>query len=476
MNSKQIKVNIDKLIVYENNPRHLKAEDETEAIKKLCEKVTITKMYNLAKDISNDGLLPNSFPVVVKSDIEKDKYIVYDGNRRITAIKLMLNPEKYSFLSKHDMNKFKELSKTAPTSVNVTLTNEEDAFVIMKKTHSGEAHGVGLTPWGSQEKARFNQSVSKETPKVNALIIEYANKYFPERDINEKISYTSLARILYKSIKDKIGFDERNENSFTKDRIDLMFKVCDLVDKKCKELGITASRLNKKTAETIVLPFLDSEIQRNPLSEISKPSKPIDSNDHKNDKSHKKAKNKEDVEFKKKKSKASTKSAPAPYFMEGLDLSGLAVDCQAHHGMINLGNELISFSKDKKVSVYPYAAAYLLRAFIESVIICYLKTKTDENDKIYWNTIASEYKGAPTLKQIIVFCSKQKNSLFESEQKRVYENWIENYNHIIDPINLMVHYPESYKISPSDLIDLPSKGLLSFLNSCIKYISGQNLI
>ena len=46
------------------------------------------EMINLAKDIVRDGLNPFEMPIVC-FDSEIGKYIVYDGNRRITCLKLM---------------------------------------------------------------------------------------------------------------------------------------------------------------------------------------------------------------------------------------------------------------------------------------------------------------------------------------------------------------------------------------------------
>ena len=63
-------------------------------------------MLNLTEDIQKNGLLGNQQIVVVYSDKLK-KYIVYEGNRRIAAIKLLLNPEYFDFLDKPTIDKAK---------------------------------------------------------------------------------------------------------------------------------------------------------------------------------------------------------------------------------------------------------------------------------------------------------------------------------------------------------------------------------
>lgn len=48
--------------------------------------------YDLAKSIAINGYLLNEDPIVCK---EGDYYVVLEGNRRIAACKILLNPYKY---------------------------------------------------------------------------------------------------------------------------------------------------------------------------------------------------------------------------------------------------------------------------------------------------------------------------------------------------------------------------------------------
>lgn len=53
-------------------------------------------MLNLAEDVQRNGLLGNQQIVVVYSETIH-KYVVYEGNRRVAAIKLLLAPEHFGF-------------------------------------------------------------------------------------------------------------------------------------------------------------------------------------------------------------------------------------------------------------------------------------------------------------------------------------------------------------------------------------------
>ena len=97
-------IKIDQIMNWFENPRHSVGKDEIDTLKKLFEAVGIQNMLNLAEDIQRHGLLKNKQIVVVYSR-ELRKYIVYEGNRRVAAIKLLLNPEKFTFLDSSTIEK-----------------------------------------------------------------------------------------------------------------------------------------------------------------------------------------------------------------------------------------------------------------------------------------------------------------------------------------------------------------------------------
>ena len=143
---------LDKLIVWSDNPRHgLQVNNnnlsETDIINILIEVVGTEKMYNLINDVlENKGLLPNLMPVVVP---HKDKYHVYDGNRRISALKIIKNPNIIG-----DEQLLKRVTKLVENkdisfveNVFVCITEENEALDIMDKLHSGEQNGVGMISW-----------------------------------------------------------------------------------------------------------------------------------------------------------------------------------------------------------------------------------------------------------------------------------------------------------------------------------------
>ncbi len=76
-----------------DNPRFSyfskKKMNQTEIVKFLIERFDV---YDMAKDIASDGYLLNEEPIVCK---EEDSYVVLEGNRRVSACKILLNPHRY---------------------------------------------------------------------------------------------------------------------------------------------------------------------------------------------------------------------------------------------------------------------------------------------------------------------------------------------------------------------------------------------
>lgn len=85
-NYKQI--SITRLILNPENDRFESVENEKLALETMLNKLG-SKIYVLALDIVKRGLSPKPFYVVPYYN----KYIVKDGNRRTTAIKLLARPK-----------------------------------------------------------------------------------------------------------------------------------------------------------------------------------------------------------------------------------------------------------------------------------------------------------------------------------------------------------------------------------------------
>lgn len=140
-------LSIDNLKLDVKNPRFsyqsTKEMNQTEIIKYL---IVNHAVYDLAKAIAVNGYLLNEEPIVCK---EGDSYVVLEGNRRIAACKILLNP--YKFLSPQ---RAKELSKYDPIDDKIRCNiapTRRDADTLIYNKHTG----IPLQKWDKVSQDAF---------------------------------------------------------------------------------------------------------------------------------------------------------------------------------------------------------------------------------------------------------------------------------------------------------------------------------
>ncbi len=150
-------IKLTKLNMDLSNPRHPEQGSQQEIIQWMSgshgDENVGKKLYVLAKDIADFGLNPSDIPIVVPAT--RGQFSVLEGNRRITALKLLTNPE---MSPEKWVKKFRELASTAkelPTDVNCVIYEEpEEAFHFIEIKHLGQQEGKGTVPWGAEQNAR----------------------------------------------------------------------------------------------------------------------------------------------------------------------------------------------------------------------------------------------------------------------------------------------------------------------------------
>lgn len=212
-------LNLDELYVWSDNPRlgpqDGEAFSEQEVINILIDVVGIYKMYNLISDIfASKKLMGNVNPVVVPKN---DKYFVYDGNRRVSALKILKNP---SLIENEKLRlKVERLINNEDVSfadrVFVYITDEKEALEILDKTHIGEEKGIGMISWEPYQRdySLFRRKKTLKYPY--AFSIARALNY----DVNSfnTISYTDLDRLFGSSVlREKFHLSEENNDYATK--------------------------------------------------------------------------------------------------------------------------------------------------------------------------------------------------------------------------------------------------------------------
>lgn len=214
-------LNINDLYVNPENYRYINdAKDEIDAIISMFNVNTgtpIREMLNLSKDIIEDGLNPFEMPIVC-FDEDLGKYIVYEGNRRITCIKLMTQYKNNDNIKAQipSVSEIYKLNCSIEEVQCVIFFNPDDAKHFLYKIHQDINDGIGRKQWDSQAKKKAeaaNGNISKtysivEFLKQNPLTDKSLIK---EMDTNRWIS--KLERVVgftrFREVYN-ITFDEKN--------------------------------------------------------------------------------------------------------------------------------------------------------------------------------------------------------------------------------------------------------------------------
>ena len=161
---KRENITIDLLLLSDGNPRLEPSLGEDEAIINMV-KDQKEKLFILASDIVEFGFSPLDTIGVYPSESYLGYYEVGEGNRRIAALKLLINPDRIAQLNQNLYIKFKELSKSysIPKSIEVVIfENEGEMRHWMEVRHMGELDGKGLSKWNSVQKMRFQKAQTGE--------------------------------------------------------------------------------------------------------------------------------------------------------------------------------------------------------------------------------------------------------------------------------------------------------------------------
>lgn len=197
------KLPLTSLIVNPANDRHGELENETAAIAQLFASHE-QHMRNLAKDIVAKGEIFEP-PLVFPSG---DKYVIADGNRRTTCLKLLASPRRAPTV---ELQKFfadcrADWTGDFPDKIECQVENDRDRVDdILYRRHTGVQGGIGQSTWNDRMKSNFINRTGRGGSLNVADEIEKRlgeAKLLPER----KIPRSNLNRLLSaESLRNRLG-------------------------------------------------------------------------------------------------------------------------------------------------------------------------------------------------------------------------------------------------------------------------------
>lgn len=205
------------LVVNSANDRHGELENETAAIGWLFNNRE-NHMRNLARDIVAQGGVYD--PPLVSPEAEK--YIVFDGNRRVTCLKLLATPKRAPTL---ELQRFfselrEKLPKDFPDRVTCQIENDRDRIdEILYRRHTGTQNGVGQSTWDDRMKANFVGRTGKASGVHVADEIERRLVDANLWDRRRKIPRSNMNRLLSsEAYRSRLGFSvARGYFEYTRD-------------------------------------------------------------------------------------------------------------------------------------------------------------------------------------------------------------------------------------------------------------------
>lgn len=164
-------ISVSRLKVDQGNFRIGRYPTQRDAIRAMLEQQG-QKIVRLARDILEIGLSPGEALLVVQDPEEEKQFIVLEGNRRITALKVMSRP---SYAKGTETEKaFARLSKDFKADPIrkvscVVLDDKNEAGLWIERKHSVQLNGKGLEKWNSRGQGRFLASIGKAPPSWTAI-------------------------------------------------------------------------------------------------------------------------------------------------------------------------------------------------------------------------------------------------------------------------------------------------------------------
>lgn len=435
-------ISIQNLLIDLQNPRYDPRTNQKEAILTIVNEQG-TKLLSLMEDIANEsGLNPSELPMVMPSGDDKS-FIVIEGNRRLSALKLLLTPSLVSSLNLPEnttkkIKAFHEKAKNSlPTEIPCTIfESREEAKHWIELRHTGENGGVGIVPWDGIQTQRFRGA----SPSLQAVEAVRNSKYIDDdtRSKLPKIAITNVERVLNTTeAREILGIDIKNN--------ELIFNAPEeeVLPRLAKIISDIASKKKRVT-------HLDSREQRVDYAKevVENPASHIDTTKHD---THKKG----EISVITNTEKAGSSPKAIPAHRTTLIPKRLKLKIS-----VTRLNKIYDELKRLDVSAYVNSCSVLLRVFIELSIDEYAKVNNISTVRIIPSKVNLIGERIPETKRELSLRDKisavadymEKENICEKDELHGARSIVNNREHVlsIESLNAYVHN-RNFNPSDSDL-------------------------
>jgi len=413
------------------------------------------KVFNLAKDIVEHGLNPLEKIMVSPDEKNNKQYVVLEGNRRITALKLLSNPDMAP--TSNWKSRYSKLITSAGYSPQknvpcVIITDIKEAFHFMEVKHLGQLGGVGVVPWESEEKTRHQMRQNNRTSDHKSISlldhVRTSSLYdkMTKNNAGPGFPITTLERLLGdKDFRESIGFTMLEGS--------LAFNIdpneaCKAITKIINDFGSGKEKVGKVISKVKRGEYRDSFRRGETPNNRKLLGEPV--------------KVKELEKFMRHGKISSNTSAKGnfqyinPKDRQYLVVPGtiMPIDTKRFNRPRRMFEELKKLPLQNSIRsskiVYPNAASYLIRGFLEMSVGCFIDEKGIKHKSPQgWKNVSL------TEKTKIVMNYMKDNKLLNAQQVRVLNKALSDKNKLANPdsLNDFIHNVKQIP-APKDLIDI----------------------
>lgn len=468
-------VNVENIMVNPENPRHevvqiplLEMGEEIIMEQLIQDRASASKMFDLIKSIYESGFIP-SMAVILEYKEDINKYIPWDGNRRITALKILKKPsimQKLKYFTIPEINTVSQLSKKVQDDFfEVTafiVQSFEEAAPMIKAIHTTAS---GAMQWDRKMIKRFEQKLGIKN------VLTQAEIFMPNafKDLPNSFPTSVLDKILEsKEGKRFLNIDNiDNELTFTSSIEETEEKLKKIVDDiKKGNISSKTVRNNKKikeylTGESSEAKQEDKEEKeenksKNDLSNFVKEKSNID---NENKDAH------EQLSFTSENDKEEYNTSSIKkdnlIIFSNINIDKLDYSNERAKGIKALAREIQFSSRKDGYKYYPISYCFLLRALLEQSSIYFLMNKNR------WENLMKGKNRDLNLGQIIDYITKNSNNLFlEDKIKRSWNLVFNNFSNK-DYLDLVIHHPYMINANIEHIRTLSDIGLFAVIQGFI---------
>lgn len=161
-------VTLSRLHLDSHNPRHDITEDEPLIIEQL---VRGEQILPLAQDICERGLSPLERLAAIPHPTMDGHFVMVEGNRRLCSLKLLRDPGKAPASDRKAFKKLADRKPALPRSLDVAVFPNRDLanqWIALK--HGGQQGGIGTKNWTASQSSRFKNSLAN-VARPNSLAL-----------------------------------------------------------------------------------------------------------------------------------------------------------------------------------------------------------------------------------------------------------------------------------------------------------------